>query len=76
MSEVEMTAEAHDGLLLAGTLTRPGGPGPHPAVLLLHGSGPLDRDGNTRRQRLELGNWVCSAGAGCCSPSVSSRWPC
>ncbi|GAA1581513.1 alpha/beta hydrolase family protein [Actinoplanes couchii] len=55
MPEVEMTAEAHDGLLLAGTLTRPGGPGPHPAVLLLHGSGPLDRDGNTRRQRLDLG---------------------
>jgi pimeloyl-ACP methyl ester carboxylesterase len=55
MPEVEMTAEAHDGLLLAGTLTRPDGPGPHPAVLLLHGSGPLDRDGNTRRQRLELG---------------------
>ena len=61
MPEVEMTAEAHDGLLLAGTLTLPDGPGPHPAVLLLHGSGPLDRDGNTRRQRLALGPPLAAA---------------
>ena len=30
---------------LAGTLTLPAGPGPHPAVLLVSGSGPQDRDG-------------------------------
>ncbi|MEJ2288197.1 MAG: alpha/beta fold hydrolase [Deinococcales bacterium] len=29
---------------LAGTLTLPAGPGPHPAVLLVSGSGPQDRD--------------------------------
>ena len=29
---------------LAGTLTLPPGPGPHPAVLLITGSGPQDRD--------------------------------
>jgi hypothetical protein len=29
---------------LAGTLTRPGGPGPFPAVVLISGSGPQDRD--------------------------------
>jgi uncharacterized protein len=29
---------------LPGTLTRPKGPGPFPAVLLVHGSGPSDRD--------------------------------
>ena len=31
---------------LAGTLLLPDGPGPHPALLLLPGSGPVDRDGN------------------------------
>lgn len=30
---------------LAGTLTRPNGTGPFPAVLLISGSGPQDRDG-------------------------------
>jgi hypothetical protein len=34
---------------LAGTLTLPAGPGPFPAALLVSGSGPLDRDSNTRR---------------------------
>jgi dienelactone hydrolase len=29
---------------LAGTLTIPAGPGPHPAVVLMSGSGPQDRD--------------------------------
>jgi len=29
---------------LGGTLTRPRGPGPHPAVVLISGSGPQDRD--------------------------------
>ena len=29
---------------LAGTLTMPRGPGPHPAVVLISGSGPQDRD--------------------------------
>ena len=31
---------------LYGTLLLPDGPGPHPALLLLPGSGPVDRDGN------------------------------
>lgn len=31
---------------LWGTLLLPDGPGPHPALLLLAGSGPVDRDGN------------------------------
>ncbi|MDD4903772.1 MAG: alpha/beta fold hydrolase [Candidatus Bipolaricaulis sp.] len=34
-------------LTLAGTLTLPAdGSGPYPAALLIHGSGPVDRDGN------------------------------
>ncbi|MEV0128420.1 alpha/beta hydrolase [Dactylosporangium sp. NPDC050688] len=37
---------------LAGTLTIPAGPGPFPAVLLIAGSGPVDRDSNHGRMRL------------------------
>ena len=32
------------GIRLAGTLTIPAGDGPHPAVVLISGSGPQDRD--------------------------------
>jgi uncharacterized protein len=32
------------GVTLAGTLTLPKGPGPFPAAVLIHGSGPHDRD--------------------------------
>lgn len=39
---------------LAGALCRPPGQGPFPAALLLAGSGPLDRDGNVKRMRLNL----------------------
>ena len=34
----------HDEAELAGTLTIPAGPGPHPAVVLITGSGAQDRD--------------------------------
>ena len=47
---------ADDGTGLAGTLTRPGTPGPHPAVLFLPGSGPVDRDSNAGRLRPCLGS--------------------
>ncbi len=33
-----------DGTMLAGTFTVPDGPGPHPAVILITGSGAQDRD--------------------------------
>jgi pimeloyl-ACP methyl ester carboxylesterase len=36
--------DAADGVRLAGTLTVPRGRGPHPAVLLISGSGPQNRD--------------------------------
>ncbi|GAA2332228.1 lysophospholipase [Streptomyces kunmingensis] len=55
MPDIDMTVTADDDTPLAGTLTLPSGPGPHPAVLLLHGSGPLDRDGNTPKLRMNLG---------------------
>ncbi len=35
---------AADGVTLAGTLTLPEGEGPHPAAVLISGSGPQDRD--------------------------------
>ncbi len=35
---------SHDGITLAGTLTVPDGSGPFPAVLMITGSGPQDRD--------------------------------
>lgn len=49
MRDADLTITADDGTPLAATLTLPAGQGPHPAVLLLHGSGRLDRDGNTGR---------------------------
>ena len=55
MREVDVTITAEDGVLLAGTLSLPGGAGPHPAVLLLHGSGRLDRDANAGRLRMGFG---------------------
>lgn len=39
--EREVTIGVH---ALPGTLTVPEGPGPFPAIVLLHGSGPVDRD--------------------------------
>lgn len=46
MQSKEITFKGHGGLELAGTLVVPAGQGPFPAVLLLSGSGPTDRDGN------------------------------
>ena len=37
-------ANSVDGTTLAGTITVPDGPGPHPAVILITGSGAQDRD--------------------------------
>lgn len=36
------------GPTLAGSLVVPGNKGPYPAILFIHGSGPVDRDENTR----------------------------
>ncbi|MFG2622976.1 alpha/beta fold hydrolase [Streptomyces sp. NPDC048507] len=61
MLDLPMTILASDGTPLAGTLTLPDGPGPFPAALMLQGSGPLDRDGNTLRLRMDLGPSLASA---------------
>ena len=56
-----MTVTTNSGTPLVGTLTLPAGAGPHPAVLLLHGSGPLDRDGNTPKLPMNLAPPVAEA---------------
>lgn len=43
-SEDLSVANAQGGAVLAGTLTRPDGPGPFPAVVLITGSGAQNRD--------------------------------
>ena len=42
--EVEASIPSAPGVVLAGTLTLPPGPGPFPAVAMITGSGPQDRD--------------------------------
>lgn len=51
--EVTFTNET-DHLTLAGTLTLPDADGPHPAVVLIGGSGPLDRDAEVFGHKLFL----------------------
>lgn len=42
--QIEEVRVTHDDVRLTGTLTLPGGAGPFPAVLMLTGSGPQDRN--------------------------------
>ena len=44
IEEVRVANPEAAGVVLAGTLTVPEGDGPHPAVVLISGSGPQDRD--------------------------------
>ncbi|MBN6041158.1 alpha/beta hydrolase [Amycolatopsis sp. 195334CR] len=61
MLDTDLTVTADDGTPLAGTLSLPDGPGPHPAVVLLHGSGPVDRHGNAGKIALALGAPLATA---------------
>ncbi|GLY98330.1 alpha/beta hydrolase [Actinoplanes sp. NBRC 103695] len=60
-TDYPLTVTADDGVGLAGTLTLPGTPGPHPAVLFLPGSGRVDRDSNAGRLRPGLGPALAAA---------------
>lgn len=57
-------ANAAAGPTLAGTLSVPQGKGPFPAVVLVHGSGPLDRDQNVfnHKQFLVLADHLARRG--------------
>jgi uncharacterized protein len=44
LTERQVTVGANGSWPLPGTLTLPAGPGPFPAIVLVHGSGPEDRD--------------------------------
>ena len=49
------------GTSLGATLTLPPGTGPFPGAVLLSGSGPLDRDSNVRRMRLDVSRQLADA---------------
>ena len=49
------------GTSLGATLTLPLGTGPFPGAVLLSGSGPLDRDSNVRRMRLDVSRQLADA---------------
>lgn len=57
MLECEVSVGAA-GERLAGTVCLPSAPGRFPTVLMLHGSGPLDRDENIKGQRLDIFNII------------------
>lgn len=60
----EVTVESAPGVTLAGTLTIPEGEGPFPAVVLLSGSGPQDRNETLAGHQpfLVLSDWLTKAG--------------
>lgn len=49
------------GIRLAATLAIPAANCPHPAALLLSGSGPLDRDSNTAEMRLDVSKAIAAS---------------
>lgn len=49
------------GNKVAATRCLPDGSGQFPVVLMIHGSGPLDRDGNMPGQRLDVFNTIAAA---------------
>lgn len=63
------------GASLAGTLCLPAEDGRFPVVLMIHGTGPLDRDENVAGQRLNVFNTIAHrlAGAGIASVRYDKR---
>jgi pimeloyl-ACP methyl ester carboxylesterase len=57
MHEHELSIDT-EGHRLSGTVCLPAPTGRYPVVLMLHGSGPLDRDENIRGQRLDVFNTI------------------
>ncbi|MBK9265233.1 MAG: alpha/beta fold hydrolase [Polyangiaceae bacterium] len=63
MIEKEITIDAN-GITLAGTLCLPREDGRYPIVVMIHGSGPLDRNENMKRQSLDIFNVIAHQLAG------------
>jgi hypothetical protein len=60
MTDTESTFRS-SGATLAGSFRRPAGNRSVPGVLILAGSGPLDRDGNHKRLRLDISRQLAAA---------------
>ncbi len=52
--QVRINNPTAPGVVLAGTYSRPMGPGPFPAVVLISGSGPQNRDEDVARHKIFL----------------------
>lgn len=64
MTSHDLTFATADDVILAGTLQLPDGAGPHPAALLLVGSGDVDRDSDHRKLALGVTRELADALAG------------
>lgn len=60
MHEEEISVHTDD-ITLAGTLCTPGRDNKYPTVLMVHGSGPVDRNENTTKQQLNVFNAIAQA---------------
>lgn len=62
--EKEVALSVGDGMELPGTLTIPEGDGPFPVVILVHGSGPSDRDATvlTNKPFLDIAEGLAQRG--------------
>ncbi|MEU4422082.1 alpha/beta fold hydrolase [Actinoplanes sp. NPDC024001] len=60
LTEVDVSF-ASQGFTLAGVVTRPSASEAGPAVLLISGSGPIDRDGSHKRLRLDITRQIAVA---------------
>lgn len=63
VQEREIKIKSGD-IFLYGTLTTPDTPGPHPLVICIHGSGPLDRNENIPFMKLNIFNALAEDMAG------------
>lgn len=73
---VEQDVEINsNGTVLNGTACLPEGEGPFPFVLMVHGSGPLDRNENIKGQKLDIFNAIAHhlAGVGVASLRYDKR---